>query len=205
MPYYVAIVEDAGPDQAIGVWFPDLPGCFSAGDNVDEALQNAEEALSLYAEAEAKEGRNLPPPRLLSELRRDPAAADDLRDHMVALVALHPLAAHAAERMSATISISNFGNGNVTPIDGNTLTIQFDRASEKRLWVSDDRGEASFANSSVTSAIADKDNTTRRGPAVCRAEVAAADYNRMSRTSRRNARRARRHRVRCSPWATARG
>jgi predicted RNase H-like HicB family nuclease len=97
MSYYVAIVEDAGPDQAIGVWFPDLPGCFSAGDNVDEALQNAEEALSLYAEAEAKEGRNLPPPRLLSELRRDAAAADDLRDHMVALVALHPLAAHAAE------------------------------------------------------------------------------------------------------------
>jgi hypothetical protein len=56
---------------------------------------------------------------------------------------------------------------------------------------------------SVSVATADKDNTTRRGPAVCRA--AAADYNRMSRTSRRNARRARRHRVRCSPWATARG
>jgi len=58
---------------------------------------------------------------------------------------------------------------------------------------------------SVSAAIADKDNTTRRGPAVCRAAAAAADYNRMSRTSRRNARRARRHRVRCSPWATARG
>src|ERR1700730_5523804 len=107
--------------------------------------------------------------------------------------------------MSATFSISNFGNGNVTPIDGNTLTIQFDRASEKRLWVSDDRGEALFANSSVTYAIADKNNTPRGGRAVCRAEVAAADYNRMSRTSRRNARRARRHRVRCSPWAQARG
>jgi hypothetical protein len=35
--------------------------------------------------------------------------------------------------MSATFPISNFGNGNVTAIDGNTLTIQFDRASEKRL------------------------------------------------------------------------
>jgi predicted RNase H-like HicB family nuclease len=97
MPHYVAIVEDAGPDKAIGVWFPDLPGCFSAGDDVDEALRNAEEALSLYAEAEAKEGRNLPPPRLLSQLRHDPAAADDFRNHMVALVALHPLGAHAAE------------------------------------------------------------------------------------------------------------
>src|SRR5687768_5699043 len=27
MAHYVAIVEDAGPDKAIGVWFPDLPGC----------------------------------------------------------------------------------------------------------------------------------------------------------------------------------
>ena len=101
MPHYVAIVEDAGPHKAIGIWFPDLPGCFSAGDDVDEALRNAEQALSLYAEAEAeaeaKEGRDLPPPRPLSELRNDPMAADDLRDHMVALVALHPAAAHAAE------------------------------------------------------------------------------------------------------------
>ena len=47
MPHYVAIVEDAGPDEAVGIWFPDLPECFSAGDDIDEALQNAEEALSL--------------------------------------------------------------------------------------------------------------------------------------------------------------
>jgi hypothetical protein len=64
---------------------------------VDKALRNAEEALVLYAEAEAKEGRDLPPPRLLSELRGDPAAAADLKDFMVALVALRPAAAHAAE------------------------------------------------------------------------------------------------------------
>ena len=97
MPYYVAIVEDAGPDKAIGIWFPDLPGCFSAGDDVDEALRNAEEALALYAEAEAKEGRDLPVPRTLSALREDPAAASDLRDHMFVLVTLNMAAARAAE------------------------------------------------------------------------------------------------------------
>jgi predicted RNase H-like HicB family nuclease len=97
MPHYVAIVEDAGPDKAIGIWFPDLPGCFSAGDHVDEALLNAEEALVLYAEAAAKEGRSLPRPRPLSELRDDPAAAADLKDHMVALVALRAATAQAAE------------------------------------------------------------------------------------------------------------
>ena len=31
---HVAIVEDAGPDTTVGVWFPDLPGCFSAGDDL---------------------------------------------------------------------------------------------------------------------------------------------------------------------------
>jgi predicted RNase H-like HicB family nuclease len=97
MPHYVAIVEDAGPDKAVGIWFPDLPGCFSAGDDVDEALGNAEEALTLYAEAEAKEGRSVPLPRTLTALREDPAAASDLQDHMVALVALRTPAAQAAE------------------------------------------------------------------------------------------------------------
>jgi predicted RNase H-like HicB family nuclease len=43
MTHYAAIVEDAGPETAVGVWFPDLPGCFSAGDDVDAALRNAEE------------------------------------------------------------------------------------------------------------------------------------------------------------------
>jgi predicted RNase H-like HicB family nuclease len=97
MPHYVAIVEDTGVEKAIGIWFPDLPGCFSAGGDVDEALRNAEEALALYAEAEASEGRTIPRPRTLSALRNDPAVASDLHDHMVALVPLKALPAHAAE------------------------------------------------------------------------------------------------------------
>ena len=97
MPHYVAIVEDAGRDRAIGLWFPDLPGCFSAGDTVDEALVNATEALSLYAESLAKEGRTLPAPRSVDALRSDPAMAAELRDHVVALVAYRESTAHAAE------------------------------------------------------------------------------------------------------------
>jgi predicted RNase H-like HicB family nuclease len=97
MPHYVAIIEDAGPDKAVGIWFPDLPGCFSAGDDIDEALRNAEEALSLYAESLQKEGRALPDPRSVSVLRADPAVAADLREHMVALVTLPARTVHAAE------------------------------------------------------------------------------------------------------------
>jgi len=97
MAHYVAIVEDAGPDKAVGIWFPDLPGCFSAGDDIDEALRNAEEALALYAEASAKEGYILSAPRTVSVLRNEPQVAGDLREHAVALIALPSAKVHAAE------------------------------------------------------------------------------------------------------------
>jgi predicted RNase H-like HicB family nuclease len=86
MRHYVAIVEDAGPETAIGVWFPDLPGCFSAGDTVEEAMLNAAEAIGLYAEAIEKDGKSLPAPRTLAELRDDPTFADDVKGNLVALV-----------------------------------------------------------------------------------------------------------------------
>jgi predicted RNase H-like HicB family nuclease len=93
MAHYVAIVEDAGPDHAIGVWFPDLPGCTSGGDDIDQAMANAPEALELYAESHTQP---LPRPRTLTELRTDPEIAEDLRTHMVALIEL-PERARAAE------------------------------------------------------------------------------------------------------------
>lgn len=97
MTHYVAIVEEAGPDSAVGVWFPDLPGCFSAGDNVEEALHNAAAAVTLYAEELAKEGRPLPTARSIIEIRSDPTVAADIRDHMVALVSPSVDSMHAAE------------------------------------------------------------------------------------------------------------
>jgi len=92
MPHYVAIVEDAGPETAVGVWFPDLPGCFSGSDDLDEALRNAPEAIALYAQSLAEDGRALPRPRTLTELKRDPEVARDIQDYMVALVPVPPRA-----------------------------------------------------------------------------------------------------------------
>ena len=83
---------DAGPDHAVGAWFPDLSGCTSAGDDVDEALRNAPEALDLCAERFASDGKPMPRPRTLT----DPETADDIKTYMVALIEL-PAPAHAAE------------------------------------------------------------------------------------------------------------
>lgn len=96
MPHYIAIVEDAGPDHAVGVWFPDLPGCISGGDDIDEALENAPEAISLFAQDLIDDGRQPPPPRALAELEADPEIADNLRNYMVALIEM-PARVHAKE------------------------------------------------------------------------------------------------------------
>jgi predicted RNase H-like HicB family nuclease len=70
MKTYFAIVHK-DEDSAVGVVFPDLPGCFSAGDTYDRAIANAHDALRLYAEAELNAGRQLPKPRTFEALFRD--------------------------------------------------------------------------------------------------------------------------------------
>lgn len=49
MKYFYALVhKDA--DSAFGVTFPDLPGCFSAADDLEDVLPNAAQALDLWFE-----------------------------------------------------------------------------------------------------------------------------------------------------------
>ena len=96
MAHYIAIIEDAGPDHAVGVWFPDLPGCTAAGDDLDEAQRNAPEAMALYLEDFESDGKPFPRPRTLTELKADPEVAEDLQNYMFALFEL-PVRAHAAE------------------------------------------------------------------------------------------------------------
>jgi predicted RNase H-like HicB family nuclease len=97
MTHYVAIVEEE-EGKAVGVWFPDLPGCVSAGDTLDEAMLNAAEALELWAGAMIKSGQEIPPPRGLSDLKTDSEVAPDLANFMVALIPFpEGLRRHAAE------------------------------------------------------------------------------------------------------------
>ena len=89
MPHYVAIIEDNGPDD-VSLWFPDLPGCTSGGDDIDEALENAPETIAFYAEELAQDGRELPPPRALDELKADPEFADAIRNHTAVMIEFPP-------------------------------------------------------------------------------------------------------------------
>ena len=72
MRYYIGVVHQDG-DSAYGVHFPDVPGCFSAADAIDDLLTNASEALSLHLEDET-----LPDARPLDAVREDDDVAKDL-------------------------------------------------------------------------------------------------------------------------------
>jgi predicted RNase H-like HicB family nuclease len=74
MRYPVAI-EPGHADQAFGVVVPDLPGCFSAGDTLDEAMSGVEEAAAAWIDATLDAGGALPPPSDLDALRNRPEFA----------------------------------------------------------------------------------------------------------------------------------
>ena len=70
MRYPIAI-EPGSADTAFGVVVPDLPGCFSAGDTLDEAMANVEEAVALWIDATLDAGRSIPPPSQLAAIRQN--------------------------------------------------------------------------------------------------------------------------------------
>lgn len=60
MRYPIAI-EQGTKKTAWGVVVPDLPGCFSAGDTLDEAIDNAREGIAAWIEATLDAGGAVPP------------------------------------------------------------------------------------------------------------------------------------------------
>jgi len=51
MTYYIGIVHK-DEDSSYGIAFPDLPGCFSAGEDLVELERNSVEAIELYLDGE---------------------------------------------------------------------------------------------------------------------------------------------------------
>ncbi|WP_417275976.1 type II toxin-antitoxin system HicB family antitoxin [Castellaniella sp.] len=91
MKYPIAI-EPGNDTAAWGVVVPDLPGCFSAADNsIDEAIENAKEAITLWIEDAIAHKESIPKPSSITDLQKsgeydgwiwaiaevDPALIDD--------------------------------------------------------------------------------------------------------------------------------
>ena len=67
---YPAIVERAG--DGFSIFFPDLPGCTSAGLTIQQAALNAEEALAGHLLVSAQYGDDVADPTPLDQLATDP-------------------------------------------------------------------------------------------------------------------------------------
>jgi predicted RNase H-like HicB family nuclease len=67
---YPIAIETGDAGHAYGVVVPDLPGCFSAGDTLDEALANAQEAILLHIEGLLDDGEPVPKAGEIDHLRR---------------------------------------------------------------------------------------------------------------------------------------
>lgn len=65
MRYSVAIHKEKG--SCFGITVPDIQGCFSAGDTLDEALENTKEAISGHLELLADEGKLAPKASLIDD------------------------------------------------------------------------------------------------------------------------------------------
>lgn len=72
MAHYIAVLV---PERSGGwaVLFPDLPGCASQGETLDEAVAMATDALAGHLAVARDYGDIIPPPRSVDEIRSDDA------------------------------------------------------------------------------------------------------------------------------------
>lgn len=98
MAYYIAIVHN-DPKSDFGVSFPDFPGCVTAGRNIDEAKDMAQEALALHIRGMLEDGDQLPAPSKLEEIMAD----GDFSDSVAYLVVDVPDAKPRTVRVNITL------------------------------------------------------------------------------------------------------
>lgn len=63
---FLAILEQG--DNSVGVYFPDLDGCITGGDNIDEAIECAYEVLKLHLYGMEEDNEAIPEPSSITDL-----------------------------------------------------------------------------------------------------------------------------------------
>lgn len=71
-PIEVEFIFEPQEEGGYYVYAPDLPGLHTQGDTIDEAVENAQEALELYVEGLREEGRPVGA-RVIRQMLRIPA------------------------------------------------------------------------------------------------------------------------------------
>jgi predicted RNase H-like HicB family nuclease len=98
MANYIAIVhKEANTD--FGVSFPDFPGCVTAGKDIDESKDFAQEVLALHIQGILEDGEKLPTPSKLENIM----ASDDYADAVAFLIVTVPDVKPRTVRVNITV------------------------------------------------------------------------------------------------------
>ena len=76
MRYFALLRKE--PDSDFSVDFPDLPGCVTAGETLEEARKLAAEVLAFHIDGMLEDRLPIPPPSTLEEIMADPDNAEAL-------------------------------------------------------------------------------------------------------------------------------
>ncbi len=96
--HYLALIRK-NADSDFSVDFPDLPGCVTAGRDLDEALAFAREALAGHISVLTDDGEAVPAPSSLETIMADPDNAD------AAVVTLVPAPARRGRAVRLNITL----------------------------------------------------------------------------------------------------
>ena len=76
MRYVIVLHKDEGSD--FGVTVPDLEGCFSAGNTIETAIENAAEAIECHLESMIMDGEAIPTAKPIEFHRKNSDFADGI-------------------------------------------------------------------------------------------------------------------------------
>lgn len=97
---YFAVIEEGDKKHAYGVEVPDFPGCFSAGDTLEGALENTPDAILLHMEDLLEEGKEFPVPSSAEAISKKLKG----RNRIIASVNVNPdILLTKAKRVNITI------------------------------------------------------------------------------------------------------
>ena len=65
MSRYLIVIENAGSN--FSAYSPDLPGCVTTGQTLEETRKNMEEAIEFHLEGLREDGLVVPPPSSIAE------------------------------------------------------------------------------------------------------------------------------------------
>ena len=71
MAAYIALFEYDDESKSVGVVFPDFPGCVTQGDDFDDAVRIAHEALAFHIHGMKEDGDEIPEPRTLEQIKTE--------------------------------------------------------------------------------------------------------------------------------------